>query len=66
MSSKELADYLLYEAGVACLDGGCFGEHGSGFLRFSYANSLANIQEAVTRIHHASARWAGEVVASRA
>ena len=64
MSSKELADHLLYEAGVACLDGACFGEHGSGFLRFSYANSLTNIQEAVSRIRHASARWAGEVVAS--
>jgi aspartate/methionine/tyrosine aminotransferase len=66
MSSKELADHLLYEAGVACLDGGCFGEHGAGFLRFSYANSLGNIQEAISRIHHASARWAEEVVASRA
>jgi aspartate aminotransferase len=62
MSSKELADYLLYEAGVACLDGACFGEHGSGFLRFSYANSLANIQQAVARIRQASARWAGEPV----
>jgi aspartate/methionine/tyrosine aminotransferase len=66
MSSKELADYLLYEAGVACLDGACFGEHGNGYLRFSYSNSLANIQEAVARIHQGSARWAGEVVASRA
>ena len=66
MSSKELADYLLYEAGVACLDGACFGEHGSGFLRFSYANSLGNIQEAVNRIRHASARWVGEPAISRA
>ena len=51
--SKELADYLLYEAGVACLDGGCFGRHGEGYLRFSYANSLANITEAVERIRRA-------------
>ena len=28
MDSKQLADLLLIEAGVACLDGGCFGEHG--------------------------------------
>jgi aspartate aminotransferase len=48
--SKELADKLLYEAGVACLDGANFGQHGSGYLRFSYANSLPNILEAVERI----------------
>ena len=39
MDSKELADYLLYEGGVSCLDGGCFGEYGEGYIRFSYANS---------------------------
>src|SRR5258706_5040618 len=50
MSSKELADLLLYEAGVACLDRGCFGKHGSGYLRFSYANSYENLIEAVARI----------------
>src|SRR5579864_3163016 len=43
ISSKELADTLLYEAGVACLGGSCFGAQGKGYLRFSYANSLANI-----------------------
>ena len=58
MASKELADYLLYDAGVACLDGACFGQHGTGYLRFSYANSLANITEAVERIRKASSRWA--------
>src|SRR5215470_7106657 len=35
MRSKELADLLLYEAGVAGLDGGCFGEYGRGYIRFS-------------------------------
>jgi aspartate aminotransferase len=60
--SKELADLLLYEAGVACLNGGAFGAHGEGYLRFSYANSLANIQEALSRIHKASERWAGKPV----
>lgn len=48
--SKELADKLLYEAGVACLAGTAFGEYGEGFLRFSYANSIENIQEAIRRI----------------
>jgi aspartate aminotransferase len=56
--SKELADLLLYEAGVACLDGACFGEYGTGYLRFSYANSLENIQDALGRIHKISSRWA--------
>ena len=58
MASKALADLLLYEAGVACLDGGCFGSFGNGYLRFSYANSLQNIMEAVERIRKISTRWA--------
>jgi hypothetical protein len=40
METKALADLLLNEAGVACLDGTAFGKHGAGHLRFSYANSL--------------------------
>jgi aspartate aminotransferase len=55
--SKELADILLQEGGVACLNGGSFGKHGEGYIRFSYANSLANIQEAITRIRNISTRW---------
>jgi len=66
MSSQQIADYLLYEAGVACLDGACFGKHGDGHLRFSYANSLANIQASVDRIRQAAVRWAGEPATSRA
>jgi aspartate/methionine/tyrosine aminotransferase len=49
-SAKPLADKLLDEAGVACLSGTAFGEWGEGHLRFSYANSLENIQEALSRI----------------
>ena len=55
--SKELAGYLLEEAGVACLNGGSFGEYGEGYIRFSYANSLANLMEAVERIKKVSVRW---------
>jgi aspartate aminotransferase len=58
MPSKELADFLLNEAGVACLNGTAFGRHGDGYLRFSYANSLANIMEAIERIKKVSAKWA--------
>jgi aspartate/methionine/tyrosine aminotransferase len=49
-SARALADRLLDEAGVACLAGTAFGEFGEGHLRFSYANSLENIQEALRRI----------------
>ena len=65
LSSKELADLLLYDAGVACLDGGCFGQHGDGYLRFSYANSLENINEAIHRIRKVSERWAPATAVSR-
>ncbi len=51
--SRKLADYLLNEAGVACLSGTSFGEYGEGYLRFSYANSLENIKKALTRVRSA-------------
>ena len=49
-SSRELADALLTEAGVACLWGTAFGAWGEGYLRFSFANSVENIQKALERI----------------
>jgi aspartate/methionine/tyrosine aminotransferase len=49
-SSVEVADRLLDEAGVATLAGTCFGAAGEGYLRLSYANSLANLDKAVARI----------------
>lgn len=50
IKSRELADALLQEAGVACLPGTAFGESGEGYLRFSFANSVENITEALGRI----------------
>jgi len=47
MDSAACAQFLMQEAGVACLSGSSFGEYGEGFLRFSYANSLENIQKAL-------------------
>lgn len=41
---------LLEEAGVAAISGESFGAAGGGFLRFSYANSIENIGEAMTRM----------------
>ncbi len=49
--AQELADKVLNEAGVACLSGTCFGKYGEGYLRFSYANSLENIEKAIERIN---------------
>ncbi|MGB9724064.1 MAG: pyridoxal phosphate-dependent aminotransferase [Chloroflexia bacterium] len=54
--SKEIADYLLQEAGVAVLSGTAFGEYGEGYLRLSYANSIANIQKALERMREALGR----------
>jgi aspartate/methionine/tyrosine aminotransferase len=48
--AKALADKLLDQGGVACLSGTAFGEFGEGHLRFSYANSMENIEEALRRI----------------
>jgi aspartate/methionine/tyrosine aminotransferase len=48
--SKKLADALLEEAGVACLSGTAFGDHGEGYLRFSVANSLENLNLALKKI----------------
>jgi len=48
--SKRLADALLEEAGVACLSGTSFGDFGEGYLRFSVANSLENLKQALEQI----------------
>ena len=45
--SKPLADALLEQAGVAALSGTSFGQFGEGYLRFSVANSLENLQQAL-------------------
>jgi aspartate/methionine/tyrosine aminotransferase len=54
--SKKLADALLEEAGVACLSGTAFGAYGEGYLRFSVANSLENLNKALSRIEG----WVGK------
>ena len=46
----ELQERLLTEAGVAVISGTSFGIQGEGYLRFSYANSIDNIERAVDRI----------------
>src|ERR1022692_198811 len=55
-ASKKLADALLEQAGVACLSGTAFGEYGEGYLRFSIANSMENLNRALPRIED----WVGK------
>ena len=50
LQSDELQKKILEEAGVAVISGTSFGEHGEGYLRFSYANSTENILKAVDLI----------------
>jgi aspartate/methionine/tyrosine aminotransferase len=47
---KGLARFLLDDAGVACLGGSCFGGAGRGYLRFSYAASIADIELMLARL----------------
>src|SRR6188472_4432813 len=49
-SSRKLSEALLEQAGVACLSGASFGEFGEGYLRFSVANSLENLKQALLQI----------------
>ncbi|OGO63364.1 MAG: aspartate aminotransferase [Chloroflexi bacterium RBG_19FT_COMBO_50_10] len=50
LSSSELADLLIDQAGVAVLPGSAFGEYGEGYLRLVYSNSIENIELAIERI----------------
>jgi aspartate/methionine/tyrosine aminotransferase len=49
-TSKNLSQALLDQAGVACLSGTAFGKFGEGYLRFSIANSMENLDLALDRV----------------
>ena len=55
-TSAEVADHLLYDAGVCGLAGTAFGKHGEGYLRFSYANSRENLALGLERIGESLAK----------
>jgi aminotransferase len=50
MKSEEFAETLLTEEKVAVVPGSAFGECGEGYVRCCYATSLADIEEALTRM----------------
>ncbi len=56
LSSAEMADYLLEQAGVAVLSGTDFGEFGEGYLRLTYSSSIETIQKAIQRISKSLSR----------
>ena len=50
MTSEEFAERLLVEEKVAVVPGTAFGECGEGYIRCCYATSLADIEEALSRM----------------
>jgi aspartate aminotransferase len=66
-TSVEIADHLLYDAGVCGLAGTAFGHHGEGYLRFSYANSRENLSLALDRVAESLAKLqrTGELASAR-
>ena len=50
MGSKKMEEEILSKAGVATVAGTSFGRYGEGFLRFSYATGMKNIEAALRRI----------------
>src|SRR5256714_10658859 len=56
-TAEDLCRMMLEEAGVAAIPGAAFGPAGTGFNRFSFASSTAQMQETVTRILLVSSQW---------
>jgi aminotransferase len=52
MTSEEFAEKLLMEEKVAVVPGTAFGRSGEGYIRCCYATSLADIEEALSRMKH--------------
>ncbi len=57
--SREVANYLLEAAGVACLSGTAFGNEGEGYLRLSFATSIDRIRTAIDRMKEALGGFPG-------
>lgn len=53
MASEPFSDYLLSDYGVATVPGTSFGETGEGYIRFSFATSLENIEEGMEKFREA-------------
>lgn len=62
ISAEDLCRSLLEDAGVAAIPGAAFGPTGKEFIRFSFASSMATLQEAVERIVKVSTAWQATAV----
>ncbi|MDQ0255844.1 aminotransferase [Evansella vedderi] len=51
LSSEEFAEQLLMEEKVAVVPGSVFGSGGEGHIRCSYATSMEQLEEAITRMN---------------
>jgi len=60
-TAEEICRILLEDAGVAAIPGAAFGPSGKDFVRFSFASSVATLQEAAARIAKISAAWQGSL-----
>jgi aspartate/methionine/tyrosine aminotransferase len=56
-SAEEICRILLEDGGVAAIPGAAFGPSGKDFVRFSFASSVENLQEAAARIKRISSVW---------
>jgi aspartate/methionine/tyrosine aminotransferase len=65
MTSEDLCRVMLEDTGVAAIPGAAFGLAGRDFIRFSFASSAPNLQEAVERILRVSAAWQRIAAAGR-
>ena len=50
LSSREICLKLLHEHNVLVVPGTAFGDSGEGFIRISYAYSIENLKEAISRL----------------
>ncbi len=57
LSAEEVCRIMLEEGGVAAIPGAAFGASGRPFVRFSFASSMATLDEAVERILKVSSAW---------
>lgn len=57
MPAEDLCKILLEDAGVGVIPGAAFGPCGQDFIRFSFASSMENLQEAAERIAKVSSAW---------
>jgi len=57
MTSEEFAERLLVEEKVAIVPGSAFGQCGEGYARCCYATSLADIEEALSRMKRFVAKY---------